>query len=52
MFSALDLCLGSLGILLVLRRSAIDAILDFLPLFVLEDGIKKADKFQVHSRMV
>ena len=39
MFSALDLCLGPRGILLVLRRSAIDVVLDLLALVVLFDGI-------------
>ena len=39
MFSALDLCLGSLGILFVLGRFAIDVILDFLTVLVSDDGI-------------
>lgn len=39
MFSALDLCFGSGVILLVLGRSAVDVILDFLSVFILGDCV-------------
>ena len=39
MFSSFDLPLGTIGFVLVLRRSAVDLVLDLLALFVLDDSI-------------
>lgn len=39
MFSSFDLTFGTIGFVLVLRRSAVDLVLDLLALFVLDDSI-------------
>ena len=39
MFTSFDLPFGTIGFVLVLRRSAVDLVLDLLALFVLDDSI-------------